>query len=250
MVMLQHNGEMQNIWISRGTHAVQGAVWGGMECVRDYFSLRKQNDILAEENARLRNVIREYRDLTGKAVNEDSVKNVIGGFRYISATAVKVSNNKQHNYLILDKGYEDGIEKLSGVISGQGVLGIIDAVGKNYSYARSFRNTGMTVSARIRKDGPVGELIWDGISSNGAILREIPLHITMHEGDTVFTSGFSSIFPADIPLGITGEATAVNGSAYDVKVTLFSDFSAVRYVTVVNNMNDKEIEELEAANEN
>ena len=49
---------------------------------------------------------------------------------------------------------------------------------------------------------------------------------------------------------IRGTGTVTANSAYDVKVTLFSDFSAVKYVTVVNNMNDKEIEELEAANEN
>lgn len=249
LVMLRHNGQMQNIWISKGIHAVQGAIWGGTESVRNYFSLRRQNDSLATENSRLRNIIREYRALTGKTISADSVGNVIGGFRYTHATTVKVSNNKQHNYLILDKGSEDGIEEFSGIITDKGVIGIIDAVGKNYSYARSFKNTGMVVSARIGKEGPVGEMIWDGVSSNGAQLREIPLHIPIHEGDTVYTSGFSSVFPADIPLGITGEATAVNGSTHNVKVTLFADFSAIRYVTIVNNMNDEEIEELERKDE-
>ena len=249
LVMLKHDGPMQDIWLSKGIHAFQGAVWGGTESIRDYFSLRKQNAALAEENYRLRNVIREYRAFTGKEIAEDSARNVIGGFRYLHAEAVKVSNNKQHNYLILDKGSEDGIEKLSGVITENGVAGIIDAVGKHYSYARSFKNTGMTVSARIGKEGPAGELIWNGVTSNGAILREIPQHIHITEGDTVYTSGFSSIFPADIPLGITGEASVVNGSTYDVKVTLFSDFSAIRYVTVVNNTDDTEIEELEVEDE-
>ena len=170
LVMLRHNGQMQNIWISKGIHAVQGAIWGGTESVRNYFSLRRQNDSLATENSRLRNIIREYRSLTGKTISADSVGNVIGGFRYTHATTVKVSNNKQHNYLILDKGSEDGIEEFSGIITDKGVIGIIDAVGKNYSYARSFKNTGMVVSARIGKEGPVGEMIWDGVSSNGAQL--------------------------------------------------------------------------------
>ena len=249
LVMLSHNGEMQKTWIAKGMHGVYAFFWGGAETVKDYFSLRKQNDMLAEENFRLNKVIREYRMLTGTDIRPDTVPDILGGYRFVHADAVKVSNNKQHNYIILDKGAKDGIEELSGVMTDRGVIGIIDAVGQNFSYARSFKNTGMSVSARLGKEGPVGELMWDGVSSNGAVLKEIPHHIVLHQGDTVYTSGFSAIFPADIPLGVTGEATVVNGSTYDIDVTLFEDFSAIRYVTIVSNTYDEEIAELEGENE-
>ncbi len=249
LIMLKNNGPMQNIWISKGTHAVQAVIWGGTERIRDYFSLRKQNEKLAEENFRLSQAVRQYGQMYGN-LPADSIPEVIGNYRYQEAEVVKVSNNKQHNYLIIDKGAADGISAMSGIITSQGVIGIIDAVGEHYSYARSFKNSGMVVSARIGRTGAAGEIIWDGISSNGAILREIPRHIPLHQGDTVYTSGFSSIFPADIPLGTTGEATVVNGSTYNIGVTLFADFSAIRYVTVVNNMNTDEIKELEDSNEN
>ena len=249
MVMLSHSGPMQNIWISRGMHAVYAFFWGGADNIRDYFSLKKQNEKLALENFRLSEQLRAYRELTGRELSRESIPDVIGGFRYIHADAVKVSNNKMHNYLIIDKGSEDGIEELSGVITSDGVVGIIDAVGKHYSYARSFRNTGMSVGARIGKEGPAGELAWDGISSNGAVLREIPHHISVQPGDTVYTSGFSAIFPPDIPLGITGEATVVNGSTFNVEVTLFTDFRSIRYVTVVKNADSGEIKEVENRDE-
>ncbi len=245
LVMLSHNGRMQGIWISRGVHAVQAFLWGGAEDIRDYFSLRKQNRELAEENFRLRNTIREYGYLTGVNLQTDSVPEVIGGFRYILADAVKISNNKQHNYLIIDKGSEDGVEERSGIIAPNGVIGIVDAVGKHFSYARSFKNSGMVVSARIGRDGPVGEIMWDGMTPDGAVLREIPHHIPVHQGDTVYTSGYSSIFPPDIPMGITGEASVVNGSTYNIDVRLFADFGSVRYVTVVNNVDNREISVLE-----
>ena len=250
MVMLTHNGEMQNIWISKGIHNVQSFLWGGAENIWSYFTLRRQNDELARENFRLTNALRRYGPEALRGTDSDSDSAVIGGYRYVMADAVKVSNNKQHNYLILNKGYEDGIEELSGVVTNSGVIGIIDAIGRHYSYARSFKNTGMTVSARLGKEGPVGELIWNGVTSNGAVLREIPHHIPLHLGDTVYTSGFSAIFPPDIPLGITGEATVVNGSTYDIDITLFEDFSAVRYVTIVSNTDEEEITELEGSDEN
>lgn len=245
MVMLSHSGPVQNLWISKGIHSVQAFLWGGAENIRNYFSLKKQNDMLAEENFRLNRLLLEYRQAAGKDILADSLSEVSGGFRYIHASAVKVSNNKQHNYLILDKGSEDGIEVLSGVITSRGVVGIVDAVGRHYSYARSFKNSGMVVSARIGTEGPAGEMMWDGVSSDGAVLCEIPQHIPIHPGDTVYTSGFSSVFPPDIPLGVTGEATVVNGSTYNIRVRLFTDFSAIRYVTIVDNMEDSEIKELE-----
>ena len=64
-------------------------------------------------------------------------------------------------------------------------------------------------------------------------------------GDTVFTSGFSSIFPPDIPLGTAGEAKVVNGATYEIKVKLFEDFNSLRYVTVVENIGKDEIKRLE-----
>ena len=86
---------------------------------------------------------------------------------------------------------------------------------------------------------------WDGIHSNGALLKEIPHHVEISAGDTVYTSGFSSIFPPDIPLGVTGESRIVNGSTYEIKVRLFEDFAALRYVTIVENLGRKEINQLE-----
>ena len=85
---------------------------------------------------------------------------------------------------------------------------------------------------------------WDGISSTGAVLSEIPPYEGMMPGDTVFTSGFSSIFPADIPLGLTGESKLVNGATLVIKVRLFEDIRRLRYVTIVSNNDRAEIENL------
>ena len=85
-------------------------------------------------------------------------------------------------------------------------------------------------------------MVWD--VKNGALLREIPLQYKFEPGDTVYTSGYSSIFPADIPLGTTGETKIVNGATYEVKIKLFQEYSALRYVTIVHNNNINEITDL------
>jgi len=246
--MLNNNGTIQNVWFSKGTQAFSGAVWGGAQNIRHYFSLKKRNDVLAQDNHELRLRIAELESMIADTISlnsNPSSSGIAGGYRYIPATIVKISNNTHHNYIILSKGYADGVVKGSGVITGKGAIGVIDAVGRNHSYARSFKNHEMNISARLGKEGAVGPMTWDGFSSNGAVLKEIPHHVEFHPGDTVYTSGYSSIFPPDIPLGTTGASKIVNGATYDIEIDLFEDFGALRYVTLVENLGKEEIKSLE-----
>jgi rod shape-determining protein MreC len=247
--MLRNNGRLQNIWISKCTHAVMGTIWGSSQEVKQYFSLKTRNAALAQDNHDLRVRLAELEAMisdggaAGRSVPADGIA---GGFRYTPATIVKISNNTQHNYMILDKGSSDGVKEGNGVITAKGAVGIIEAVSENYSYALSFKNHQMSISARLRKDGPVGTMNWDGKSQNKALLKEIPHHIDRADGDTVYTSGYSSMFPADIPLGITGASKIVNGATYEIEISLFEDMSSLRYAIIVDNLDDDEIETLEA----
>ena len=245
--MLSRNGELQGLWLGRISHTFMAKVWGGSQSLKNYFSLKDENEKLAKENLELYEKLKRFTDAEMLA-RQDSISramNIYSGFHFTSATIVKISRNKQHNYLILDKGSEDGIRPQSGIITTNGVVGIIDAVDKHYSYALSFMNPSVSVSARIGRDGRIGPLVWDGMSSHGAILKEIPLQEKYSPGDTIWTSGFSAIFPPDIPLGITGDSYVVNGTVNEIKVNLFEDFSSVRYVTIVENEGRDEIIALE-----
>ena len=243
--MLRNNAPLQNTWIAKGGQAVMGGLWGISQDVGDYFSLRQANDSLALENFRLRLRVAQIEKFVSDTLRISDIPATTLGYKYIPATISKISNNTQHNYIIIDKGSDDGVLQGDGVITGKGAVGVIDAVSRNFSYARSFKNHGMSISARVGKTGISGPLVWDGVSSNGALLKEIPLHMEIAVGDTIYTSGFSSIFPPDIPLGTAGESRIVNGSTSEIKVSLFEDFSALRYVTVVENLGRKEIKELE-----
>lgn len=245
--MLSHNGAMQNVWFSQGIHAVMGTVWGGTQQIKDYFSLRKTNDALALENHELRTRLAQYEYEKEDSLRGADSQGIAGDFRYIPATIMKISKNTQHNYIIIDKGSQDGVVTGAGVVTGKGAIGVIDAVSSNYSYAISFRNHEMNISARLGKEGAVGPLSWDGFSSSGAILKEIPHHVEFEPGDTVFTSGFSSIFPPDIPLGTTGKSKIVNGATYEIEIELLEDYGSLRYVTIVENLGKGEMTELEGS---
>jgi len=245
--MLRKNGPLQDTWMAKGGQAVMGSVWGLGQRIGDYFSLKETNDSLAMENFRLRSRLADIKEFVDDSIRISRLPadGISKGYRYIPATISKNSNNSQQYYIIKGKGTVDGVKKGDGIITGKGAIGVIDAVSENFSYARSFQNHGMSISARIGRNGVSGPMSWDGINSNGALLKEIPLHVKVAAGDTIFTSGFSTIFPPDIPLGITGDSRVVNGSTNEIKVSLFEDFAALRYVTVVENLAREEIKQLE-----
>ena len=245
--LLDRNGITQHFFLSRQKHAVMGGMWGISNAVTGYFSLKETNEALALENYELLKALKAYQSEDNKAMMDSIAGSYasVDGFRYMPASIVKISRNKQHNYLVLGQGSEDGVLPQSAIITSKGVIGIVDTVSRHYSYAVSLMNSDLNISARIGDDGSVGPLAWDGVSSNGAILREIPLQCKFEPGDTVYTSGFSSIFPADIPLGIAGESKIVNGATYDIKVTLLQGFNDVRYVILATNVGKSEIEQLE-----
>ncbi len=245
--MLKNNGELQGMWMSGGAQKVMEFFWGGAQNISDYFSLKEQNDALAQENFELRLRLDQMKKLVPEedVLHETLTGSISDNYRFIPAKIAKISNNSQHNYMIISKGYEDGVVEGSGVVTGKGAVGIIDAVSRHHAYARSFRNHEMNISARLGMKGAVGPLSWDGIKSDGAILKEIPHHVEFERGDTVYTSGYSSIFPPDIPLGEVGDARIVNGATYEINVRLFEDFGALRYVTIVENLSKDEMKELE-----
>ena len=249
VLMLSRNNQIQRLWIARISHGFMARTWGASQSVSNYFSLKRQNDELALENDRLQKLVRGY-ELAAREADPAS-KPVLAdnGFNYIPATIIKSSTNTQHNYLIIDKGSEDGVTRNSGIITDKGVIGIVDAVSSHYSYAISFLNTELFISARLGNSGAVGPLAWDGTGSDRAILKEIPLQFKFAPGDTVYTSGYSTIFPPDIPIGVAGESKIISGATNEIKVDLFQNHKALKYVTIVSNTRAAEIEAIEKQEE-
>jgi len=247
--MLSKTASLQNIWINRATHRTMAALWKSGESVRNYFSLDEQNKALSEQNAALSSELRKYRELVGAKDFFSGTDTLTAEFNPIHATIVKISRNSQHNYIILDKGSADGVHPHSGIITSNGVVGVIEAVSEKYSYGITLMNSMVSVSARIGKTGIVAPLEWDRINTNKAILRDLPMYYKIVPGDTVWTSGYSNLYPPEIPLGTIEKAKAVDGSINQVVVDLFLDFKALRYVDIVENRNRGEIESLEASME-
>lgn len=242
--MVSNNGIAQRYKLIGKLREVQGFFWEKTTALNEYSSLRKTNGQLSKENARLMQQLYLQKETTG-LIEADTTT---FPFTFINAKVVRNTLGTTHNYLIINKGHKDGVEEDMGVITPCGVVGITRGVSENYSYVLSFLNTGQQVSAKIGHSNTFGPLNWNPGKENLATLEEIPQHLKINQQDTVYTSGYSSFYPPDIPLGTVIGSKVVNGVHLSVDVLLLQDFRSLNYVMVVKNNNRNEIEKLVQGN--
>lgn len=244
--MMRSTRGVQDRWLCRASNRTAGLLWGASNDIAHYFSLKKENERLINENFRLHTRLEAlaWEDTQKEFEEECAELEGFADFRFTTARVVKMSRNSQHNYIVLDKGREDGIVPNSGIISSDGVIGVVGAVGKRHCYGITLLNSGLSVSARLGENGPVGPLCWNGWDTGMANLGEIPLHISIPEGEIVYTSGFSAIYPPDMPLGMVVGTKKTDGTSQTATVRLFQDFKTLRNVIIVTNLAKEEINQL------
>jgi len=218
---------------------VSGYIYSRVDGAREYFSLKEVNEQLVEENMELRNRL----DRVSTLLDSASVVNELVGehrYYYVQSRIVKNSIYKQYNYLTLNKGKKQGVFRNMGVVSDQGLVGIVLETSANFATVIPIINRDFRLSAKIKSNNYAGILQWDGLSPRFAILTEIPFHVDLSEGDTILTSGFSSIFPEGIEVGKIESFSLEKGNFYDIRVELFADFQRLYHVNVIRNYRQEE----------
>ena len=249
--LLAANGHYQRAFFGSFVRSISGFVYSQTDKLDQYLELRQSNLNLAAENITLRNEVARLSYALNEYEHSPRIDSLNGvKYKFIKAKLVNNSVNKQHNFLTLNVGKKHGIEPEMGVISNNGVVGIVAAVSENYCTVISLLNIDLKISAKLQRTGYFGSLYWDGVSYRQVVLSDIPQHVQLTAGDTVVTSGYSAIFPPNIPLGIVEEFSNTGGNFFTVKVNLISDFKRLDYVTVIQNIQDEERFTLENTDKN
>lgn len=208
--------------------------------VREYFSLRRINADLAEENANLRSKLERY------AVKDSMYVDTTRHFDFVSAKVINNSTQMFKNYITVNKGRQDGLRPGMAVISTKGAVGKVKSVSDHYAVLISLLNVDDQVSASIKKTGQFGTAQWDGTDPRMINLNYIPRHVNPQVGDTVVTSGFNAVFPRDILIGIIRSANLKDESPWwEIKVELAQDFGRLSFVEVVRSFQREEKDSLE-----
>lgn len=221
---------------------IAGNLYETVNGIDRYFGLKSENDQLIEHNVRLMNELQackekleEYNDSVQLAEYIEQ-KRKEEGFTYMSARVVNSSYNKVDNYITLDKGSKDGFETEMGVFNNDGVVGIIYQTSDNYSLVIPLLNNRSNINCRVKGTNSYSALQWEGDDARYSYMVDLPRYAVFEQGDTVVTSGFSSIFPADIPVGIIESLEdSEDGLFYRAKVKLFVNFTNIDNVFVIGN---------------
>ncbi len=244
-LIVQFNKEQAAVFTAT-TNRFSGRFYNIKDNVTKHFSFERENNRLAEDNARLFTQLEESKFHNFIEIDTASNPEYFQQYEYTAARAINNSTNKANNYLTINRGRRHGIKKHNGVIGGNGIVGIVLGVSDRYATVMSLLHQQTKISVRIKNKGYFGSMVWSGSNSSEMSIDAIPRHALITEGDTVITSGYSSIFPGGMMVGLVKNVEGVSGSSFHkIDVELTEDLNKVQHVYVVSNLFQEEQTQLE-----
>jgi len=225
---------------------VSGTIYEKTNSITEYLHLKEENDRLAEENAKMKQILYNSELIIDSAFTLKPDIRFANDFKLFNTKIIKNSYQRKDNYLTIKGGKDMGIKKDMGVINAKGVVGIIENVSNNYATVQSILNVHSNISAKVLHTNHFGTIKWDGKNTGYVQLLDIPKLAVLRKGDSIVTGGISTIFPENIPVGVVDKVfTTKNSNFYTINVRLFNDMTSISSVYLLENINLEEIKKLE-----
>jgi rod shape-determining protein MreC len=238
--LIVENNQYQSTRYFNSSNRLAASIISFSQGVREYFSLRRINADLAEENAKLRSDLQRY------AAVDSTYTDTVRRFDFVSAQVINNSVMMFKNYITVNKGSKDGVRPGMAVISSKGAIGKVKSVSDHYSVLISMLNVDDQVSSTLKRTGHFGTAQWDGTDPRLINLNYIPRHVVPQVGDTVVTSGYNAVFPPDVLVGIVKSVNLREEAPFwEVKVELAQDFGRLAFVEIVRSYLKAEKDSLE-----
>jgi len=253
-----HSSRFANV-----AYEVIGKYYEGYTNAVEYFNLRRINDSLMAENADLRNQQNNSyynnrprselraQDTVEAYMVEGDIKDSSfkkQQYHHIPANVINNSVTKRNNYITLDKGSKQGVGKRMGVVSSDGVVGIVKTISPHFSVVISILHNDFRLSAKIRESGQVGSITWDGVDPKVVQLKDVPMYVDVKKGQQVVTSPYSDLFPEGVPIGAVLDYKVKKGdNFFTIDVKLNTVLRNIKYVYVIRNLMQEEQQKLEEA---
>ncbi|HLO90684.1 MAG: rod shape-determining protein MreC [Chloroflexota bacterium] len=237
IILLVNKSYYQRAVITNFTDGFTGSVYDTYSSFTGYFHLKKENERLAMENAMLWQRLKDGQlttDTTSIQLTDTLNRQT---YRYTVAKVISNSTNNRNNYIMLNKGKKHGITPDMAVINPQGIVGTVVSVSDNFCWVMSALNKHSKISGRINRLNQMGTIVWQGTNPRIGSLTDIPVHVKVHKGDSIYTSGFSYIFPEGIMVGRVDKIDVREGEHfYDIEFIWSADFNSLTYVYIVKNL--------------
>lgn len=229
-----------------GASNVNGTLLSWERSFFDYLHLHQQNRELQQENSFLRSVAFDqyYQIQRPLYHSEDTIYKQ--SFKYLPAQVINTSILQRNNYFTINAGSVQQVKKGMGVISNNGVVGIVFKVGEHFSLVKSVLTSDINLDVVVGKSELRGILKWNGKNPKIGSITGLSSDLSVKKWSAVRTQGATGIFPKGILLGKVKEIRQMeNQSLWDIDMLYQEDFRTVRFVYVIQSLIADEIQQLQ-----
>jgi rod shape-determining protein MreC len=240
-LVVNHNTHQRSIYVN-STNVFFGYLNEKATNIENFSRLQEVNDSLHLENAKLIEKIINIPGIQLTPVDIDIVQDQdTTQYKLLPSRICGKNVYLRNNYFTLCKGSADGIRKDMGVISSNGVVGKVSKVSEHYSLVITLLNVQSGISAMVLNNAYSGTLIWDVSDTKMMTLTGIPKHAKLSIGDTISTSGYSTVFPKGIMIGRIQNFELPDGdNNYRINVSLNTDIQNEEIVYIIDNQREEE----------
>jgi len=220
-------------WVATRYLAIQEFV----SAPQDTAHLRQRNTELEAEVSRLQTQIIELQE----QLSETNVLSALVDFaranpenRYQAAAVIARDPSPFLQYVIINRGSDDGLRRGMPVVTQQGLIGRVAAITAGAARVQLITDPASTVNVRLEPSG--AQAVLQGQLNGEIILDMIPQNANIQAGDLVLTSGLGGGFPANI---LIGQVSSIRSRAQDIfqraSVQAVADFGKINIVLVIVN---------------
>jgi rod shape-determining protein MreC len=220
-------------WVSTRFAAIQNF----LQSPQDLSSLRQQNAELESEVARLQAEIislKQQIDETRVLSALVDFARVAPDYRYLAASVIGRDPSPFLQYVIINRGSDDGLRRGMPVVTEQGLVGRVAAVTAGAARVQLITDAGSSINVRVEPSR--AQAVLEGSITGDVNLDMIPQSADVQVGNVVLTSGLGGNYPANILIGqVTGVRSRDNDLFQTASVQPVVDFSQLEIVLVITN---------------
>lgn len=219
----------------------------------DFFTLPRDVTELLQRNAQLENEVSNLQSQViqlQEQLRETEVLYSLLDFararpqdQYVAAAVIGQDPSPFLNYIIIDRGSDDGIRYGMPVVTQQGLVGRVDAVTSSAARVQLITDSGSVVNVKFQNKSESAQI-------KGSVTGEVTLDMlsqtaTIDAGEILLTSGLGGNYPVDILVGqIVRVERSANNLFQSAVVQPVVDFKAMRAVLIITNFERTNIQPL------
>ena len=229
-------------WLSVRFQALQNAIAAPQDLAR----LRQRNSEMEVEVSRMQTEIIVLK----QQISETRVLSALVDFarvqpenRYLAATVIGRDPSPFLDYVIINRGSDDGLRRGMPVVTQQGLVGRIAAVTADAARVQLITDPASNINVKLEPSR--AQAVIRGEVSGEISLAMIPQSAPVEIGDLILTSGLGGNYPTNILIGqVTGVRRRETDLFQSASVQPVVDFNQLEIVLIITNFRPIDISPL------